>query len=519
MTLLGSAVSDQALSLLVGAADYGTVYNLTDDQGAVVERRYLGDDRFVLLVGRCLHGTGDLEYMDSAYLIPRSLFFQSELVHRLNRTGGLTAGPVLENAKAVWRDVSQENRDGVHLVLNAGGLLDEDWDTLAAMALHNRTGHRIATSVGVSFQLPLLGLPRTVLAAVPYEPLTLSPSASYTWASDGSSTTVSVWEALWNGAAEILDVTWQYVRSAVAFYVEFWTKVAESLVQFGLWVSHVVKEGWAEVQEEVGKAGEAFGQMVDWAVAWIQAQVNAVFDAILGPITDLVGTWASQVEALLADSFAPGPDYAYAGSPSGATDALGRVLFSGSFFTLILSLTLAYQVVQGILTATTAASGGSLGVLAAYATEYVPRYFIQSALALWLTSVAAGTAIITVYYMLRSEGDPFWMEGLGISAIGIADALTKLVIKGSLPALAGRSLIGDAIGLAVALSGLFVALFVPTQLGAWLGLALAIAGLILTMPDDILDRIPINPLRKTEELIAAIALGYAYFNLHDVMGW
>jgi homogentisate 1,2-dioxygenase len=59
---------------------------VTDADGNVLQRPYLGEDRFVLLLGRYLYGTGDLEYTDVARLIPRSIFFQSELYHRTGRT-------------------------------------------------------------------------------------------------------------------------------------------------------------------------------------------------------------------------------------------------------------------------------------------------------------------------------------------------------------------------------------------------------------------------------------------------
>lgn len=87
-----------------------------------------------------------------------------------------------------------------------GDLLGSDWDTVVAMAWTNATGGTFATTVTVTGYLPLTGLPATVLAAIPYNPLTVSASASYTWSS-GSSTTVSIWEAIWAGAQEILDFT------------------------------------------------------------------------------------------------------------------------------------------------------------------------------------------------------------------------------------------------------------------------------------------------------------------------
>lgn len=122
----------------------------------------------------------------NALIIPRALFFQSELYHRLNGTDGLTAGPILENLKAVWRDPGRTNEDAVHLVLNAGSLLYADWSALVDLARRDLGGALVAIPVSVSAYLPLLGLPRAALAAVPYAPLTISPSYSYTCASGGS---------------------------------------------------------------------------------------------------------------------------------------------------------------------------------------------------------------------------------------------------------------------------------------------------------------------------------------------
>ncbi|MFQ6013328.1 MAG: hypothetical protein ACE5LS_06765, partial [Thermoplasmata archaeon] len=78
----------------------------------------------------------------------RSLFFESELYHRLNRTDGLTAGPILGNTEVVWRDEARANEDAVHAVINAACLLDEDWYALEAMATTNRTGGTFATTNG-----------------------------------------------------------------------------------------------------------------------------------------------------------------------------------------------------------------------------------------------------------------------------------------------------------------------------------------------------------------------------------
>jgi hypothetical protein len=47
--------------------DYSTVYNITDADGNVLQRRYLGEYCFVLLVGRYIYGTRDLT--DGASLV------------------------------------------------------------------------------------------------------------------------------------------------------------------------------------------------------------------------------------------------------------------------------------------------------------------------------------------------------------------------------------------------------------------------------------------------------------------
>ncbi len=86
--------------------------------GNIVERRYLGEDRFVVLTGRVYYGGGFGVEDTQVRLIPRSLFFQSELCHRLNQTDGLTTGPLLENAKVVWRDMGEDNEDAITVYLD-----------------------------------------------------------------------------------------------------------------------------------------------------------------------------------------------------------------------------------------------------------------------------------------------------------------------------------------------------------------------------------------------------------------
>jgi hypothetical protein len=230
--------------------------------------------------------------------MPRSLFFQSELYHRLNQTGSLTAGTILENAQVVWRNITKANEDAIHAVINVGDLLYADWSTVEDMATRDLDGNAMATWVHVNSYLPLLGIPWAAIASIPYEPLRHSPSASYTWSS-GSTTTVSIWEALWAGAAEILDVTLEYVASAIAFYVDFYQVVAESLVQFGLWVRETVSNNASRIEAMVKDAQEAFGQFGDWVfhavVDALKTAIRPILDAIQVILDATVGDIAEQM--------------------------------------------------------------------------------------------------------------------------------------------------------------------------------------------------------------------------------
>ncbi len=68
--------------------------------------------------GPPLFRDGGLYTTDFSYLIPRALFFWSELYHRLNQTDDLKAAPILAGAKVVWRDETQaESGNGYNAVL------------------------------------------------------------------------------------------------------------------------------------------------------------------------------------------------------------------------------------------------------------------------------------------------------------------------------------------------------------------------------------------------------------------
>ena len=61
---------------LIVPADYSGIYNITDSQGNIQARRYVGEPRFVALL---LNVTSLYSPDPEAILVPRSLFFQSLL--------------------------------------------------------------------------------------------------------------------------------------------------------------------------------------------------------------------------------------------------------------------------------------------------------------------------------------------------------------------------------------------------------------------------------------------------------
>ncbi len=72
----------------------------------------------MILAVRVYYGGGFGVEDTQVPLIPRSLFFQSELYHRLNQTDNLDAGPILGNAKVVWRDMGEDNQDAITVYLD-----------------------------------------------------------------------------------------------------------------------------------------------------------------------------------------------------------------------------------------------------------------------------------------------------------------------------------------------------------------------------------------------------------------
>ncbi|MEE9237639.1 MAG: hypothetical protein V3U52_07610 [Thermoplasmata archaeon] len=378
-------------------------------------------------------------------LIPRSLFFESELYHRLNQTDNLDAGPILENAKVVWRDMGEDTEDGIHAVINVGSVDDLDWSALVSMTRKDPDGNTIATSLDVIPYFPLLGIPWSALAALPYEPLPHSTSASYTWSSGGS-TQPSIWEALWAGTQEILAVTLQYVASALAFYVDFFQVVDESLVQLGLWVSARVSEAPSAVKGMVEAAGEAFGKLVDWAFDFIVESIMNVVDPILTLAEEALEREAGPAKQYASEN----EEKLLAGDPSTAL-TLADIIYSGNLFNLVLAITIGIQVAW----LTVIAATGGLGFVAAKAFDIVIGLVIGALIGFVATPAFDALLLGVDAFILTvvPEYDPFWAEGIGIALMGAFVALGRYFALKATDVLLSKT---DAYWVAWALIGLIL---------------------------------------------------------------
>ncbi len=410
------------------------------------------------------------------------------------------AGPILENAKVVWRDTAEQNEDAIHAVINVGGLFDEDWSTLAYMALRDSAGNTIATSVGVTAYLPLLGIPWSALAALPYEPLPHSTSASYTWSSSGSTTTVSIWEALWAGAQEILDITLQHVQSALAFYVDLYEFIVESLVQFGLWIWESATSNAAWIENMVKAAGEAFGQVVDWALEFVQEVVRQAVDSILSPLLQLLGAWVAEAsQRFLALSQA-----ADTWDVQEEAMALINALLVGPLPELVFALSAAIVislVVVGIAASVTPA--GAIAVV----VKGVIKELIETAVEHWIATTILLSVLVS--WVLAQFPPSDQLGGTILYVIdGVWGAFMIYYAKRSNAAI-GK----DILGLFLTIMGTLIVVNVfPLEtytgsrvVAAVIGTALSATGLLIALKGE--DVAP-PPLGYVDEFLEAATLGY-----------
>jgi hypothetical protein len=242
-------------------------------------------------------------------------------------------------------------------------------------------------------------------------------------------TAVSLWEALWTGATEILAVTLQYVQSALAFYVDFFEVVVESLVQFGLWVWKVVSEAAAVVQAMVGAAQEAFGQVVAWVWNFIVATMNATFGPLVDAIVEVLNEWGRQLLSAVQDLFSVSPD-AKTGSPPADPSLAATTLLNLltqpalAFIAIFTSL----RIVEAVIAIST---GSIIGLqfakeavsqfLQDYVIYLIFQAFLWGTVALLADTVAGDVDSIVV--------DAFTEVGFFFGLLGVTIEVVKKVVE------------------------------------------------------------------------------------------
>lgn len=295
----------------------------------------------------------------------------------------------------------------------------------------------------------------------------------------------------------------------MAFYVDFFQVVVESLVQFGLWLWARISEAASAVKVMVEAAGEAFRQTVDWAVDWIidlfSQSLTTIGLASLSTVP--IGVHPDDGRDILNRSLI---------NPDDAARSLARIILSGKFFYTLVGIGIAIQSVATYL------SIQSLGTAALASGIILPKLIevfldaIFKTVVYTVISVAGIISIAGILYLIFPDSDSFWVEGLGLSVLSTAVALENLpaILQAGMGDLTG--LAREFAGFALALVGLAFALMSDSVEAAWIGLVLAGIGTLITIFNkDIIDRNPFAPLRFLEETVSVVATAYAVTNLVD----
>lgn len=138
---IATIVPDRVTTDLVLPADYSGVYNVTDASGAIVGRRYVGEPQFVAILlnattweptFHCYCGPP----VPMSILVPRSVFFDTELYKRLNASN---PPPPLDKLAFRQNSTSASSNSDALQQLLTGNVTMGDWLTILDLLRYNGT--------------------------------------------------------------------------------------------------------------------------------------------------------------------------------------------------------------------------------------------------------------------------------------------------------------------------------------------------------------------------------------------
>ena len=482
-------VPARTLTRLFLPADYSGIYNLTDSQGRIVSRRYVGEPRFVALL---LNVTWSWDIMPPeqwVFLVPRSVFFDTLLYKKLNTSNENDALSALTFRQNLT--TASSNADDLREILT-GNVTPAQWagdpDSIVNLLLQNATG--AGAHVYLDFTMDyvntdtgfLYSLPTGVVRMIGYQPVPLSASIQYRFctSSCGQPTDKPWWEQVWDGLLIVAAVL-----SAVILPINAFLYLAQVLLQVGNWFAQQISGAVAAVKSAARWVQNEFGQAVDW----IKNQVISLIENSLRPaLMAAQALWQMTFGGLISDLTAA----------VGSSDVVQRNDAVVSAANRILALLTTFLLIDVALRAAEiAADAASLGI--AYVISKVVTDSVVKSIVATIASVALLITTLAVFSeVAESVG---WVSKAAAESADAAD-------KGA--DIAGK--VGD-----VAL-GLLALLFVKKQgdnslFKQWNGFGLSLIGLVLALASLTVDKgLPLAFLDFSSLGLAFLGVAFYFIN-------
>ena len=362
-----------AASLIV-PNDYAGVYNVTDASGGIIGRRYVGEPRFVALTiqGQTSRGPGNV----SLYLVPRSIYFDTEFADLLERQAlssnfGLTFSQ---------NGTTSANSDALQTILSTR-LLPDGIAALEGLFLLKTTGNTSFQWIRVDAYLPVLGLPDDAIRLAGYRPLSQGLTRNYTWGIDEAApvtTPWSIWDMIWNGIVAVTDQVLTFIESAIVFVATIVDAIVQAIVQFGSWLSQGVSQAVQAVASAVQAAAEVLVQVLEALADAILAIIHAALDPLINLVIAAYTAWANEMAQLILSIRSLSVDDFVRG--------LIQLTFFSAFGLAIFAVIVAFSVAEKITNAMTLGLANLAGIVIGAVAGLIIGMLVVAAINEWLGS-------------------------------------------------------------------------------------------------------------------------------------
>jgi hypothetical protein len=239
------------------------------------------------------------------------------------------------------------------------------------------------------------------------------------------------------------------------------------------------------------KAWEAVQNAVNAIVEWIKQQITAVLSPLIEPIYNMINTFIqdlNNVFALIGSKISDKSSCVSLLATDHGTNyedernvyiasLLIQIILTSSLLSLLLALSVAFQIIEGILGALKFIPG--IGTLGGFVASIVAKTIITTmVLAVTLTFSSTVGEIISA---IIPKDSPWWQTALGTTMAGILPIMIQYLYVGLRYHKWLSPGLGDIIGLALALLGFIISYYAKDYplIGAIVGCLLALIGLII----------------------------------------